>query len=89
PMWRCFQATAQPSTFKAILPRINLMDKNTARNEWQRRSELFDLAKEDAVPDLEFNRVLWHGLKGDDIPFPGPRRAAFFKPKPKADKDDD
>ena len=58
-------------------------------NEWQRRSEKFDLTKEDAVPDLEFNVVLWHGLKGSDIPFPGPKRAAFFKPVKKGDKDDD
>jgi hypothetical protein len=38
---------------------------------------------------LEFNVVLWHGLKGSDIPFPGPKRAAFFKPVKKIDKDDD
>ena len=30
--------------------------------------------------DLEFNRVLWHGLKGNQ-PYPGPRRAAFILPK--------
>ena len=47
-------------------------------NEWQRMSEKFNLAKEDAVPDLEFNQVLWHGIKGDLVPFPGPKRAAFF-----------
>ena len=51
----------------------------TIDTEWQRRSELFDYAKEDANNDIEFNRVLWHGIKGD-IPFPGPRRAAFVLP---------
>ena len=52
-------------------------------------TEKFNLAKEDAVPDLEFNRVLWHGIKGDNVPFPGPKRAAFFKPIKKSDKDAD
>ena len=87
PMWRCFTSTPNMGSFTALMPNINLKDKNTAMNEWQRRSELFNLAKEDAVPDLEFNKVLWHGLKGNDIPFPGPRRAAFYKPIEKADKD--
>jgi hypothetical protein len=57
-------------------------------NEWQKRSEKFDLSKEDAVPDLEFNIVLWHGIKGAGIQFPGPRRAAFVQ-RNKADEDDD
>lgn len=89
PMWRSFTATANTQPFIALMPRTNIKDKNTAMNEWQRRSEKFDLTKEDAVPDLEFNVVLWHGLKGDNVPFPGPRRAAFYKPIKKADKEDD
>lgn len=87
PMWRCFTSTPNTGTYSALMPNINLKDKNTAMNEWQRRSELFNLTKEDAVPDLEFNKVLWHGLKGNEIPFPGPKRAAFYKPIEKADKD--
>lgn len=86
PLWRVFSATANPQGFTAHNSMINLEEKNTAMNEWQRRSEKFDFAKEDAVPDLEFNIVLWHGLKGDQVPFPGPKRAAFFKEN-KVDKD--
>ncbi|MCA6438361.1 MAG: bifunctional YncE family protein/alkaline phosphatase family protein [Chitinophagaceae bacterium] len=89
PMWRSFTNTPNTKTFTAVVPQINLKDKNTAMNEWQRRSEKFDLTKEDAVPDLEFNVVLWYGLKGSNIPFPGPKRAAFFKSIKKADKDND
>jgi hypothetical protein len=66
---------------------VNLNDKNIVINEWQRRSETFNFAKEDAVPDLEFSRVLWHAIKGDHVPFPAPKRAAFLKVK--EDKDDD
>ena len=89
PMWRSFSNTTNLSPFTARAAKVNLMDKNTAMNKWQLRSEKFNLAKEDAVPDLEFNTVLWYGLKGDNIPFPGPKRAAFFKPIKKADKDGD
>jgi hypothetical protein len=48
-----------------------------------------DLTKEDAVPDLEFNIVLWHAVKGESVPFPGPRRAAFVKLKKEKEGDGD
>ncbi|MEN9685306.1 MAG: hypothetical protein RLZZ28_1092 [Bacteroidota bacterium] len=89
PMWRAFTSTANTKPFMALAAGVDLMEKNTVMNEWQRRSEKFNLTKEDAVPDLEFNTVLWYGLKGEKEPFPGPKRAAFFKSTKKADKDGD
>ena len=88
PMWRCFDSVAKPSDFKAISPNVDLRTKNVARNEWQRKSELFNFEKEDANNDVAFNLVLWHGLKGDKVPFPGPTRAAFVYPIIKKDLDD-
>jgi phospholipase C len=88
PMWRCFDTVARPSAFRARSPDIDFNHLNTARNEWQRRSEQFDFAREDANNDIEFNRVLWHGLKGDR-PFPGPRRAGFLAVRKDDDGDDD
>ena len=88
PMWRSFDSVAKPSDFKAITPNVDLRTKNVARNEWQRRSELFNFEKEDTNNDVAFNLVLWHGLKGDKIPFPGPTRAAFVYPIIKKDDDD-
>ncbi len=79
PMWRCFTSAPDMSPFTSVPANISLEAKNVAVNEWQRRSEQFDLTKEDAVPDMEFNLVLWHGIKGDEVAFPGPRRAAFLK----------
>ena len=80
PMWRCFDSLARPFDFKAIIPSVGLKETNLVRNEWQRKSEQFNFAKEDSNNDIEFNKVLWHALKGD-IPFPGPRRAAFLSVK--------
>ncbi len=88
PMWNCFSAQPNLAAFETVHPNIDLSEKNTALNEWQQRSEKFNLAKEDAVPDLEFNIVLWHGLKGSDIIFPAPKRAAFVKLKDGKDDDD-
>ncbi len=88
PMWKCFSSTPDLTPFSSVPAIIDINEKNIALNEWQRRSELFNLTKEDAVPDLEFNIVLWHGIKGDHIPFPGPRRAAFLKIKEGKEDDD-
>jgi YVTN family beta-propeller protein len=77
PMWRCFDSTAQRFEFSAIAPGVNLFEKNTAINQWQKKSDQFDFSKEDNINDIEFNEVLWSALKGD-IPFPGPRRSAFL-----------
>lgn len=78
PMWRSFDTTPHMEPFHSLPARIDLTQNNVVINEWQKRSEKFNLTKEDAVPDLEFNEVLWHAIKGD-IPFPAPRRAAFIK----------
>jgi YVTN family beta-propeller protein len=86
PMWKCFDSEAKPSSFKAIVPQVDLNEKNVAVNQWQKKSEQFSFAKEDSNNDIEFNRVLWHGLKGN-VSFPGPTRAAFINEL--AEDDDD
>jgi hypothetical protein len=88
PMWKSFSSVPNTGSFKALPVNVDLTNKNIAINEWQQRSEAFNLAKEDGVPDLEFNKVLWHGLKGNAIPFPAPRRAAFIKVRDKKNGDD-
>jgi len=89
PMWNCFSASANLAPFATVKPYIDFSEKNTAMNEWQQRSEKFNLVKEDAVPDLEFNIVLWHGLKGSGTVFPTPKRAAFVKLKEGKEDNDD
>jgi hypothetical protein len=48
-------------------------------------SEKYDWSKEDRVPDLVMNEILWQGLKGKSAP--SPVRAAFVKEQPKKDND--
>ncbi len=80
-MWRSFSTIADTTSFVALPANADLNEENVVLNKWQRRSETFNLAKEDAVPDLEFNVVLWHAIKGENAPFPAPKRAAFVKLK--------
>jgi len=90
PMWRCFTSVPDYTVFDHLPSNINLGDTNVARTPMAILSEKFEWGKEDAVPDLVFNEILWQGLKGK--PAPSPVRAAFLKRNHKEDrgiKDDD
>ncbi len=87
PLWRCFSSSDIHPMFKAVPCEVDLHEKNTAMNQWQKLSETFDFSAEDRVPDAEMNQVLWYGLKGENIIMPNPVRAAFLKLN--CGKDDD
>ena len=88
PMWRSF--TSQPDTkgFQYLPANINLNDRNPKAQSSSAMailSEKYDWSREDRVPDLVMNEILWQGIKGK--PAPSPVRAAFVKEQPKKDND--
>lgn len=89
PMFRAFSPELHMEPFLAKAPQTDLTERNVAVNELSERSDKFDLTKEDRVPDLEFNEVLWYGIKGMHVPFPGPRRAAFFVNRGEENEEED
>jgi hypothetical protein len=60
-MYSAFTPTPNFTPFEAIQPSYNIDERNVADNELSRRSQYFNLAKLDAVPEREFNEVLWKG----------------------------
>lgn len=79
PLWRCFTDKPDFSPYVSVPNNIDLTEKNTAINELSKKSEAFDLSKEDRVPDLEFTEVIWKGIKGINSIVPSPTRGAFLK----------
>ncbi len=79
PLWRCMNTTAGHAPFDKKPCLVDLDEKNTARNEWQRKSEKFDFTGEDMVNDAEFNEVLWKAVKGVDSSCPAAVHSAFFR----------
>ena len=67
------------------IPNIDINEKNTAENAWQKKSEGFDFSKEDRIPDRAFTEVIWKAVKGADAIVPAPKRAAFVKQSEKED----
>jgi YVTN family beta-propeller protein len=84
PLWRCFTKQPDYSVFDHLPANVDLNDKNPSKTPLAIFSEQFDWSKEDAVPDLTFNEILWQGIKGN--PAPSPVRAAFLKRNHKEDR---
>ncbi|HET7002585.1 MAG TPA: bifunctional YncE family protein/alkaline phosphatase family protein [Puia sp.] len=88
PMWRCFSDQPDPGGFDAKPLQTDISSVNSVENAWQRKSETFDLSREDMIPDHEFTEVIWKAVKGENAIPPAPRRAAFVKDAgKKADQD--
>jgi YVTN family beta-propeller protein len=89
PLLGCFTRVPNVKSFQAKAPGLSLEGRNTALNKSSKRSEFFNFAKEDAVPDLDLNEVVWKFVKGEASLMPAPRRSAFVKLEPKRKDDDD
>ncbi len=89
PLWRCFQKTADLSTFTARPANVDLSEVNVAVNRNSRRSDGLNLAREDAIPDLEFNQIVWQTVRGLNSRMPAPRRSAFVRVATKNEQEED
>ena len=43
--------------------------------------------KKDAIPELEFNEIIWKAIRGANNPMPPPVHAAFVRPLSNKDRD--
>jgi len=79
PLWRCFMPEPNFKPFKAILPNIDTDAKNVADNETSKKSVSLDLEREDQIPDMEFNQIIWKAMRGEHAVMPAPKRSAFVR----------
>lgn len=87
PMWYCFTSSANLESYIHLPANVDLNEKNIGKSKATAMSDKLDFSKEDNIPDLVFNEILWQGLKGK--PAPAPSRAAFVQiTQKKKDKDD-
>ncbi len=94
PMVNTFMAKPDLSGFTALPARIDLMTKNPDHGYGAVISARMDFREYDRVDEDALNRVLWHSIKGVDVPYPAPVRRALPTPYgllrfPVADDDDD
>ncbi|WP_214070348.1 bifunctional YncE family protein/alkaline phosphatase family protein [Mucilaginibacter sp. dw_454] len=89
PFYECFTSKPVLTPFKVIPAQVSIDARNVAVNQSSKRSELFNLANEDKVPDRDMNEVIWKAVKGENAVMPAPKRSAFVILEKKKKDDDD
>src|SRR5262249_16651165 len=74
PMVGSFTATPDLPGFKALPARIDLMTKNPPNAYGAVASARMDFSEYDRIDEHDLNRILWHSIKGADVPYPAPLR---------------
>jgi hypothetical protein len=81
PMYESFAMSADFKAYAALPARISLKEKNGEQAYGARESLALDFSDYDrlTVEDEDtLNRTLWHSIKGENVPYPGPVRGALF-----------
>ena len=71
--------TTNLNPFTPVKPFIDLNEKNKAGLFGQDKCDHLNLAKEDAVPEREFNEIVWKAVKGINSELPPVVRSAFVQ----------
>ena len=79
PMFNAFQATPDLSGYRRTTPIVALDDRNPANAVGAALSRTMDWSDADLTPEEPLNEVLWHSVKGPDVPMPPPRRSVFVR----------
>ncbi|MFB3785011.1 MAG: alkaline phosphatase family protein [bacterium] len=77
PMRACFRNEPDLTPYKALKNNIPLDEMNPPlpktsgmQRYWAQKSLELDLSKEDLIDEDLFNRIIWHAVKGYDVPYP-------------------
>ena len=89
PLYDCFSDTPNMAPYVIKPAQVDLEQRNVAVNESSKKSDKFNFAEEDKVPDLELNEVIWKSVKGENAVLPAPKRSAFVILEQKKKQDDD
>src|SRR5262245_40786390 len=87
PMFNSFTNKADLTPFKHRPAKYDLTEKNPVNAPGAQQSASWDFSKEDTLPDIEFNEVIWMSVHGANSRMPAPVRSAFVRPI--EDEDDD
>jgi DNA-binding beta-propeller fold protein YncE len=89
PILHSITDSAYPAPYSVIKPTVNMHAKNTRYSYGARLSEKLNFSREDAIPDGEYNKIIWKAVKGAQADVPAPVHSAFVNEKAAPDDDDD
>ena len=65
--------------YTALVPSVPLDARNPSGGRGARESAKLDFDFEDVAEERAFNRILWHTIKGDNVPYPGTSRMSALE----------
>ena len=77
PMFNCFGKRAQSVAYTALMPKVDLNAKNTAKSPYAKESARMNFEEFDLAPEDELNRILWAVARPNE-PYPTPIHRAIF-----------
>jgi hypothetical protein len=89
PMYNSFTSQPDFTPFEKRAPQVDLNALNKPNAPMRKVADRMNFEHEDSNPDVLFNEIIWKSVKGDDSVMPPPVRAAFVRPIPDNDHDDD
>ena len=89
PILHSITDTADEKSYTAIKPDVDMNKLNTKYSYGAKLSEKMNFSREDAIPDGEYNTIIWKAVKGANAIVPAPVHSAFVKVKAAPDDDDD
>ena len=74
PLRDIWMALPDLAPYTALVPAVDMSEKNPARGVGAAASARLDLSGEDRADENSFNRILWRAIKGSTSPYPGTTR---------------
>ena len=74
PLVEVFGDAPDRRPYAALIPAVDLGERNPRGTRDARESSRLDLRFEDVADEELFNRILWRMMRGEQAPYPGPRR---------------
>lgn len=82
PLFASFTTKPDLTPFTLVPPRIDVNAKNGAAAFGAKASARMDWSDYDRIDEDTLNRILWHSIKGVDVPMPAPVRRVLPGPVP-------
>ncbi len=77
PMWNAFQSKPDMRPYTTRMNKIPLDEMNQENAYGARLSRELPIDQADIADDHIYSKLLWHAIKGEDVPFPPRKRASF------------
>ncbi len=89
PILHSITDTAYLKSYQAVVPKVDMNKLNTRYSYGAKLSKKLNFSRADAIPDGEYNKIIWKAVKGANSVVPAPVHSAFVNVKTTPDNDGD